>query len=484
MIKKFFKSFYFKISLVFIALLLLLSTLQLAVSYYFSTQFQRTRLQQLNREVALEFSDKLSVATNADLHETLREFHRTHPSMDFYLLDENGKVIAHSQNNIPLKATVKTQSLKEFIDEPSGALKLTDDPILGRDKSVFSASKVRLQNQDYYLLVILESHKKEQISLLLLDAYIYQLGSTSLILVISFTILLGLLLISILTRRLRAMTNVVELFELGQLNKRITITSEDELGKLAATFNRMADQMSDFINSLQETDRLRRELIRNVSHDLRTPLTLMKGNLESLLLNRKLLEGDELERYLEIVHSNTESLERLVEDLFELSKLEAREKVPQLESFPIQELISDVFQKFRNKADRKGVKLILNIGRSLPYVSADVALMERVLTNLLENALTYTSSGGSIRIEAKESDNQISIKVIDSGEGIPKDELPHVFEAYFRGRRATTSGISGTGLGLAIVRRIIELHGGTIEAQSASGHGATFEITLKKSRPF
>lgn len=236
-----------------------------------------------------------------------------------------------------------------------------------------------------------------------------------------------------------------------------------------------------------ENSYLRRDLIANVSHDLRTPLVSLRGYLEMVATRGDGLDEPQRAQYLAIALRQSERLAALIDELFELARLDYRGLTLNRERFAFDELAADVVQKFRLVAESRGVTLVAMAAPGLPFVDADLGLVERVLENLIGNALKHTPAGGTVRVAARRDGDRVVAEVCDSGPGIAAADLPHVFDRHFRGASgagdATAGG--GAGLGLAIARRIIELHGGTIAAESAAevadGHtprGARLWFTL------
>jgi len=222
---------------------------------------------------------------------------------------------------------------------------------------------------------------------------------------------------------------------------------------------------------------VRRELVANVSHDLRTPLASLHGYLETLVLKGDRLDPAERRRYLEIAARHSGKLGRRVTELFELSKLDACDVRLQRERFSPAELVQDVVQKFQLQSERTGVELATERRGDLPFVDADIGLVERALENLLGNAIRHTPGGGRVTVCVDTAAGNARIVVSDTGPGIATDELDSVFDRFYRGRNGESSG-EGAGLGLAIAKRIVELHGGTIRADSPPGEGAVLSFTL------
>jgi signal transduction histidine kinase len=222
--------------------------------------------------------------------------------------------------------------------------------------------------------------------------------------------------------------------------------------------------------------------VAQVSHDLRTPLAALHGYLETLKLKEDALTPEQRADYFAIVLRQSEHLTRLVGELFELAKLEAQEASPHCEPFSLPELVQDVVQKFQLKADESEVNLAMELDADLPLVSADIALVERVLDNLIDNALTHTPAGGTVRVPVRRDAHQVILCVADTGKGIAEQDLPRIFDRYYQAT-SQHSGNGHAGLGLTIARRIVELHGSELGVRSRPGEGTTFAFGLPVWRP-
>jgi two-component system phosphate regulon sensor histidine kinase PhoR len=232
------------------------------------------------------------------------------------------------------------------------------------------------------------------------------------------------------------------------------------------------------VTELRQTERLRRELTANVSHELRTPLTSIKGFAETLLDGAM---KDELtcRRFLAIIDGETDRLVKLVDDLLDLSRLESKRLALELEPVDVSVLVAHTVDKLRPLAQTQR----LTLHQSAPpgiVVSADADRLEQVLTNLVDNALKYTPEGGRVDVQVAAANGEIEVLVNDSGRGIGPEDLPHVFERFYRADRSRTRGSGGTGLGLAIAKHIVEAHGGRISVSSQPNAGTTFKVTLPR----
>jgi len=252
----------------------------------------------------------------------------------------------------------------------------------------------------------------------------------------------------------------------------------DEIDRLDATFREMTVRINQQMETLERSDAMRRELVVNVSHDLRTPLATLRGYMETLLMKDEHLPAEERREYLKIAVSHCERLGKLISDLFELAKLEAHDTVIHCETFSLNELVQDVLQKFELAAREKNIKIETNIGKELPFAYADIALIERVLENLIENAVRYTPENGSLSIVMNHEDGRIRVTISDTGPGIAERDLPRIFDRFYQpdGSRKGKGGHSG--LGLAITKRVLQLHGSSIQVHSALNAGTSFTFDL------
>jgi signal transduction histidine kinase len=300
--------------------------------------------------------------------------------------------------------------------------------------------------------------------------------------------LVGLLVFGLLTRRLTRLTAAVRRFtDSGfdpdaiqpQLEKTTgRFNSQDEIDELRQAFAAMASKIREQFESLAETDRLRRELVSNVSHDLRTPLASMHGYVETLLLKNETLSEDERLRYLQITRKHTLRLRQLISDLFELSKLDTAGIQPRLEWFSLAELLQDVTQEFDLQAQQKGIELTTDARHGSAMVCADIGLIQRVLENLLRNAVEHTPAGGSVEISLDQRQDCVAVAVADTGCGIDDRDLERIFDRFYRTEQSAVSRSDSTGLGLAIVKRILDLHGSRITVKSAPDRGTRFEFDV------
>lgn len=228
---------------------------------------------------------------------------------------------------------------------------------------------------------------------------------------------------------------------------------------------KISQELEASYDKLSSVDKLRKEMIANISHDLRTPLTNLSGYIETLFIRRHDISMSERERFLTIAQKESQRLKKLIEDLFELSKLESNQTELHTEPFPIAELLQDIVAKYEVLCVQNNITITTNFSANLPWVVADIKLIDRALQNLFDNAIRYNQANGRIDLVLQKNDNQLVIKISNTGETIPPSVLAQIFDRYFK-----NSAIEGsTGLGLAIVKKIVDLHGSNIYVESQDG---------------
>jgi signal transduction histidine kinase len=270
-----------------------------------------------------------------------------------------------------------------------------------------------------------------------------------------------------MTQPLRDMALAARKMERGDYGQRVHTASRDEVGQLAAAFNRMSDE-------LESLERLRRDLVANVSHELKTPISALRAHLENLL--------DGVERpapeTLQVMLSQSERLGRLVDRLLDLSRLESGEMPLQREAVPLRPLVSQVLSEIEVARSGRGVAIEDLVPDDLPPIFVDRERVHQVLFNLVDNAVRFTPSGGRVVVSARRANGSCEVSVTDTGPGIAPEHLPRLFERFYRVDPSRSQKDGGTGIGLAIARSVVEAHGGRIRADSEVGKGSTFAFEL------
>ncbi|HLX40406.1 MAG TPA: HAMP domain-containing sensor histidine kinase [Ktedonobacteraceae bacterium] len=280
-----------------------------------------------------------------------------------------------------------------------------------------------------------------------------------------------------ITRPLATLTKAAHVLASGNYNARVATNTHGEIEELADTFNNMAAKLAADVDELRRQELWRRELIMNITHDLASPLTAITGLGESLIdgVNQS---RDDYEATGRVIVRETLRLRRLVKDLHMMAKVEAGAIEPVLRPVRLAALVDEVLAVQVAEFERKNVEPLNMLSYALPSAYADPDMLSRVFSNLCDNALRHTPSGGAVTIEAIQRGTLLMVSIADSGEGIPPDALPRVFDRFYRADSARQASTGGSGLGLAIVKAIIEAHEGSIWAENIPDSGARFVFTL------
>lgn len=295
-----------------------------------------------------------------------------------------------------------------------------------------------------------------------------------------FGVLLSTAMVSYLSwsisRPLRQIERTASEISRGNYAERVRVETADEISDLAKTINTLAERLERVEQERHHLEQVRNDFLANVSHELRTPLTAIQGFLEAL--QDGLVEDEEArQKYYAVMYAETLQVNRLVDDLFDLMKLENNEVA--LARFPLNagEVLQKVAFAFQPQAEEKGLELVVEVPESLPRIYADKDRFAQIVKNLLNNALKFTEAG-EIRLSTSAADGWVQFSVRDTGIGISADDLPRIWERFFKVDRGRSKKNKGTGLGLAIVKELVELHDGTIEVESALGEGTTFHFWI------
>ena len=274
--------------------------------------------------------------------------------------------------------------------------------------------------------------------------------------------------------------DAVRNFNAGNLQAKVPVGTSDEVGELASAFNDMSQRLKESFSKERELEQNRREMMQAVSHDLRTPLASIQAMVESI--NDGVVSDEEtVKRYMRSTQTEVENLSQLINDLFELAQLDAGLLDLRIEPSSIQDLISDTLESMSAQAQAQKLTLRGAVDEELLPVAMDPNRVQRVLYNLVQNALRHTPPDGTISIQARDIGEEVQVEVKDTGEGIPDGELPHIFQRSYRVDPSRARGSGGAGLGLSIVLGIVEAHGGRIWVESSLGVGSCFTFTLPKT---
>jgi signal transduction histidine kinase len=458
--------------------------------------YQQEAVQKLNRNLARQIvAQKILMQDHRVNQKELKEIFNmlmvVNPGIEVYLLNPDGKILAYSAPAGKVKLDqVELEPIKKWFEAGTVFPLSGDDPRNSGRKKVFSVARIPEHGElQGYLYIILGGEIFDSIVQKLKGSYIMRLSAWWITASLLFVLATGLMIFAYLTRRLKRLADVMDSFDVTQSSDQVPLMSGayrqqgDEIDRLTFTFKQLVDRIRTQMEKLKAADMLRRELVTNVSHDLRMPLATLRGYIETLFLKDKNLTAQDRRHHLEIAIQHCERLGKLIDELFVLAKLDSREIQVRCEPFNISELAHDVIQKFDLSAREKQISIQIDQNPGLPFVNADIAMIERVIENLIENALRYTPTGGSIRMTFSSQNGDISVRLSDTGSGIPEEDLPYIFDRFYQRDNTQTGKTGYSGLGLAITRRILELHNRSIRVESILGSGTTFTFFLPAHQP-
>jgi len=475
-----------RLSLVFAVLLLACSGISAWLQIQSSSRHEQAVAQQLSAGLAGHIAGTAQLM-DADgwrpdaVRSLFDKLMAVNPSVEVYLLDNDGKIVGNAAPPGHLKRDkVDLEPVHQLLAGASLPV-LGDDPRNSDASKVFSAAPVQVNGrQAGYVYVILQGETRDALSARLSSDAVLRTTLWTTVLVALLGLVMGLVAFRLITRPLRALTDAVRGFDAnGELAAALPVENDeghgDEITVLRSSFAQMGRRIAEQWRELTRQDQQRRDLIANISHDLRTPLTSLHGYLETLRLKDDALSPAERQRYLDIALGQSAKVGRLAQELFELARLESGLVQPDLESFSLPDLLQDVLQKFELAAQTRHQRLTTELPPALPSLRADLGMIERVLTNLLDNAIRHTPEGTTITLAVQSLPGQVQLEVGDNGPGIPEAVRQGLFtRASGLNRNAPHSG----GLGLVIVQRILQLHGSEVQLAEEPGKGAVFRFTL------
>lgn len=479
-----------KLTLSFLAILLLAGLGYTIATIYLSNQYFYETTQRLHANLAQDLIDEKFVdaspidstgAINKVLFgDIMHDMMAVNRAIEVYLLDMDGNVqysvvLDHDAPDTNQKK-VALAPIKKFITNNGKDYILGDDPKNNANQKVFSAAKFNKGGKEGYVYIILAGEEYLTTRDNLFKSYAIKLGLGTSILTLLFAAILGILSVWYLTKNLRELVFAAKRFQQGDLEYRIKDADKSDLAGVTTTYNEMAETILSDIDKIKSVEKLRRELIANISHDLRTPLSIIQGYIETLQMKDEDLTKQERSDYLKTISKSGERLSKLISQLFEYSKLEANQIEPQKEPFLISELANDIHRNYNVLAKQKSIKLKLEMDKGIPLVFADISLVERAIQNLMDNALKFTPENGEVIVQITPKNEDIEITIKDSGPGIKQENQSLIFERY----RQTKTGEhkEGSGLGLAIVKKIMELHNASIKVLSKPNEGTSFSFSL------
>ena len=495
-----FKTLFGKISLTLFLLFIGLGTGLVLVVDFSSKALQEEATQKLHLELAKNIvKDAPLLNSDGQQNENIGQAFHTMmllgPAIELYLLAPDGRILSYDAPEEKIKRQFVDMSPIQSLLNDNARLPIRgDDPRSESHRKIFSAAPVYLPGFEGsfdsiagYLYIIIGGEDYDSVVSMLDSDRLVSFSMSTLTTGGIFLLSVLLLLYSFLTRPIRQFSDTVNTFRESNFTKApeslagYKIGDKNELNHLFAVFYEMAEKVESQFDELLKNRKLRQELITHVSHDLRTPLAGLRGYLETWQIKHQNASKEETLQFIDSAIKNCDQLRVLVDELFELSRLDGNDIKPELESFHLPELVDDIMQKLRIKAEQKNIQLDCSGSSNLPFVYADIAQIDRVFTNLLENAIRHTPENGAIHVilGLTDGEDKVTIKVSDNGCGIRKEELAHLFEPYYQGSNNKSERTHGNnGLGLAISKRLLNLHETDLSVESILGKGTSFAFIL------
>ncbi len=500
-----FNSLYSRIALILFSMFLIMAGFLFWFFERASVATQNETSQKLYLSLADNIANDLGVISNNQFDLELIEvaFHKIMilgPNIELYVLDRTGNVISFSVPDKKIKRThINLQPITALIEKTQSLPILGDDPRALDRQKIFSAAVVYEENNSIgnkavdktrigYLYIIIGGEDYDSISTALRLSNTWIISLLGIAIALSFLLIASLILFYALTRPLRQLTREIKVFEQSDFKVKTTFqsvplnnTKKDEIYQLRQSFQHMQQHIIEQLEHLKKNDAIRREFLAYVSHDLRTPLAGMKAYLETLELKQTSMSDEERQTFIKKTIRNGDRLQKMISELFELTRLENHQIELTQEGFSMGDLLSDIYASLESKASEKQVSLKIDFQQASVQVYGDIAKIERVIQNLTENAIRYSKANSSVVIKTKLiKNNELRICICDQGAGIQAKDLPYIFEPYFRASDEYKLKHKGAGLGLAISQRLLRLHNISLQVESGINKGTVFCFSLQK----
>ncbi|MGB5707019.1 MAG: HAMP domain-containing sensor histidine kinase [Arenicellales bacterium] len=481
-----FNTLYSKLALALTIVLALVGAVFGSFSWYVGKQHADLVVQTFNRDLAANLILERKLIDNGELNEatlkeTFDEYMAINPSIEIYLLNNAGQIVSHSA---PPEKVVRTSvsliPIREFLENQEYKPVVGDDPRNRERGKAFSVAPVNINSGMFgYLYVVLRGEAYDNVARTLEQQYLVKLGFQVLTMSLLVGLVAGLMILWRVTRRLRRLTLEIDRFlPQDQLVPASPGPNQgDEVKRLSLAFENMSNRISDQIRSLEQNDRKRRDLVANISHDLRTPITAILGYLETLKARAALASESELHDYVQTALRNASRMSKMIEELFELAKLEAGAAAPVMESISITDLVQDVVHQQGVLAKQNNIALSMEVPAYLPLVKADTGMIHRVLENLITNAINHLERAGEVVVCLERQADYINVSVWDSGKCIPQSEVTRLFDRFYQGDERDEREM-GAGLGLSIAQQILTLHDTSIKVGDGRSGGKAFTFKL------
>lgn len=478
-------SIFRRISILIFTIITGLCVLFISITYLSTTNFHQASTQLLNKDVAAHIAKFTSPFEHDSINTKKADsvFYNAmvlSPSAEVYFLDTTGMVVAYHAKKTELKQwLLPLTNIKKLIaSRGEGYIKGPDPKDPDTDK-IFSAAEVKGKVSNLgYIYVILGSSKS--VSNLLYSNYIGNFIIQVLCVIIVFSIFIAIIYLRRIERSFDDVMLVLEKFEDGDLDARFKIKEHNELAEITHAFNKMADLLVYNINRLTNSEKERKNFITNISHDLRTPLSIARGYTETFIIkkNKSDLSASEEETYVQIIHTKIKQIDEMVNQLFELSRIESVEFKAEKEPFVLSEIVQEMVKIFQLSALQKNIKLNCTPSTFHVWTNADIRMMERVVQNLIVNAVNNTPESGSIQVSVIVENKKLVFEINNTGKPL-QDTLLKWVNTSNEANVPINNWSSGAGVGLLIVKKILQLHHSSLNAfVDNSGNTFTFSLPL------
>ncbi|MEM7162525.1 MAG: HAMP domain-containing sensor histidine kinase [Bacteroidota bacterium] len=476
-------SLFYKLSGSLLVILIILGSIMGKLGYDSSIEHHHEANQRLNKDLA-QFTadhvvtfDSLGQVNESALNDIMHSMMVINPDVEVYLVDHEGEILKHvAPKKKVLRTKVDLAPIKQFISEGLNGCIEGDDPRSESGKKIFSAAPIIKDGETlaYYYIILASQEKASMLeSLKSHIALSYWMKTSIVAFLMAFVI--GLILLWRFTKNLKPIESSMMAFQNGDLDARIEENTGD-FKAIANAYNSMANEIQQSFEKIKSVDQFRKEFIANISHDLRSPLVVMKGYAETLQLKGQELDNKTRDKYLEYIIESSKQTEGLLNQLLELSKLENNQIELKKEVFDLKELISDLMARFDLILERKSIRLVFESSESNSMILGDISLIERAIQNLIDNAVKYSPENSEIKIQIHGDADHVHFTIKNEGEGIEEAKLSRIFQRYESGQKDSAG--KSMGLGLAIVKKIAELHNAQINVRSKLNEGASFTLQL------
>ena len=477
-------SIFRRITILVFALITILGVLFMGVTYYATTHFHLASTQLLNKDVATHIAKFASPFDRNGINKRkadsiFKNVMILNPSTEVYFLDSTGNVMDFYGPTKEIKLwKIPLANINKYIVSKGQDYIKSPDPRDPSNPKIFSAAEVVSNGIKHgYIYVILGSNEYRNVSDMLFSSHISNLAIKAFIFIILLSIALSLLYVNKIQKSFASMVNVLEKFQNGDYTARFAIKDKDEFGPVTESFNKMADLLTYNINQLTKSETERKDFIANISHDLRTPLSIARGYAETLLIKKDDISRKDFDNYVEMILKKILQVEHMVNHLFEISKMESAEFRAKKEPFVLSEIVQETVNTFQINALQKKINLKCIQCQYHVWVNADIRLMERVIQNLVDNAVKSTPENGEILVALEVKNNNLIFKIENTGSPLAEDLLQWINNPENEYRQHLDK--PGSGLGLSIAKKILYLHYSSLQAYSTNNSGNIFTFSIE-----